>query len=86
MRTASPRRTSTCARRPCSACCPASCLAIEDSVNGVLSARAAGMPCVAVPDEVTAADPRLGAATLRLDSLGDLDDERLEELRRAYFA
>jgi HAD superfamily hydrolase (TIGR01509 family) len=65
---------------------PANCLAIEDSVNGVLSARAAGMPCVAVPDEVTAADPRLAAATVRLDSLRDLDDARLDQLRKTYFA
>jgi sugar-phosphatase len=65
---------------------PASCLAIEDSVNGVLSARAAGMACVAVPDEVTASDPRLVAATVRLESLRDLDDGRLDQLRRSYFA
>ncbi len=64
----------------------ASCLAIEDSVNGVLSARAAGMPCVAIPDEVTASDPRLAAATLRMESLRDLDDDRLSQLRRTYFA
>jgi sugar-phosphatase len=65
---------------------PPGCLAIEDSVNGVLSARAAGMPCIVVPDEVTATDPRIGAASVRLDSLRDLDEERLEEVRNAYFA
>jgi beta-phosphoglucomutase-like phosphatase (HAD superfamily) len=65
---------------------PASCLAIEDSVNGVLAARAAGMRCIAIPDEVTAADPRLEAATLRLPSLRELDDERLDALRRTYLA
>ncbi len=65
---------------------PASCLVIEDSVNGVLSARAAGMPCILVPDEVTAADPRIAAATTRLESLRQLDDERLGEVRRTYFA
>ncbi|MBJ7594437.1 MAG: hexitol phosphatase HxpB [Candidatus Dormibacteraeota bacterium] len=64
---------------------PASCLAIEDSVNGVLSARAAGMPCIAIPDKVSDADPRLAAATLRLDSLRALDDARLDAVRRAYF-
>jgi len=30
---------------------PHECLAIEDSINGVLSAKAAGMPCIAVPDK-----------------------------------
>jgi hypothetical protein len=44
------------------------------------------MPCIVIPDEVTAADPRLDAASLRLDSLVDLDAERLESLRAAYFA
>jgi mannitol-1-/sugar-/sorbitol-6-/2-deoxyglucose-6-phosphatase len=65
---------------------PASCLAIEDSVNGVLSARAAAMPCIVIPDGLTAVDPRLDAASVRLDSLLDLDDLRLESLRAAYFA
>lgn len=64
----------------------AGCLAVEDSIYGVLSARAAGMPCIVIPDEVTAADPRLDAASLRLDSLVELDDERLGSLRAAYFA
>jgi HAD superfamily hydrolase (TIGR01509 family) len=30
---------------------PASCLALEDTVNGVLAAKAAGMLCIAVPDK-----------------------------------
>ncbi len=30
---------------------PQECLAIEDSINGVLSAKAAGMTCIAVPDK-----------------------------------
>jgi mannitol-1-/sugar-/sorbitol-6-/2-deoxyglucose-6-phosphatase len=63
----------------------AGCLAVEDSALGVLSARAAGMPCVAIPDANTAQDPRLGAATFRLDSIRDLDRERLESLSAAYF-
>lgn len=51
---------------------PARCLAIEDSANGVASARAAGMACVAVPPPETAADPRFEAATWRLPSLEGL--------------
>jgi beta-phosphoglucomutase-like phosphatase (HAD superfamily) len=65
---------------------PSSCLAVEDSVAGVLSARAAGMTCVAIPDTVTAEDPRLAASTTRLRSLLDLDATRLGELRSTYFA
>ncbi|MBJ7610432.1 MAG: hexitol phosphatase HxpB [Candidatus Dormibacteraeota bacterium] len=63
----------------------ASCLAIEDSVAGILSAQAAGMPCIAVPDPHTADDPRLGAASLLLGSLRELDRERLAWVEAAYF-
>lgn len=65
---------------------PAGCLAVEDSVNGMLSARAAGMPCIVIPERGLAPDPRLDSATLRLDSLLDLDAQRLESIRAAYFA
>lgn len=65
---------------------PRDCLAIEDSVNGVLSAGEAGIVCVAIPDAQTGSDPRLTAATLRLRSLRDLDRAKLEALSAAYFA
>jgi HAD superfamily hydrolase (TIGR01509 family) len=65
---------------------PAGCLAIEDSVNGVLSARAAGMPCVVIPDAQVTDDPRLDGATIRLGSLRGLDRPTLERLSRDYFA
>jgi sugar-phosphatase len=56
---------------------PVRCLAVEDSLNGLASARAAGMICVAVPDPLLAADPRYGDADLVLRSLTDLDDAAL---------
>ncbi len=59
---------------------PAQCLAVEDSLNGLASARAAGMICVAVPDPLLAADPRYSAANLVLRSLTDLDDAALRRL------
>jgi mannitol-1-/sugar-/sorbitol-6-/2-deoxyglucose-6-phosphatase len=59
---------------------PALCLAVEDSPNGVLSAVAAGMRCIAVPDRLVAADPRLAVADLRLASLEDLDEDCLRSL------
>ena len=65
---------------------PSSCLAIEDSVFGVMSARAAGMPCIVVPDAQTGADPRLESAQLRLGSLGELGRDRLAEVSAAYFS
>jgi mannitol-1-/sugar-/sorbitol-6-/2-deoxyglucose-6-phosphatase len=63
---------------------PAACLAVEDSVNGVLSARAAGMRCVVIPDAFAAADSRLAAATLQLESLSQLDRLLLESLGADY--
>jgi HAD superfamily hydrolase (TIGR01509 family) len=59
---------------------PSSCLAIEDSPNGVLAAKAAGMRCVAVPDPLLAADPRFSAADLVLGSLTLLDEPALRRL------
>ncbi|HEU5392060.1 MAG TPA: HAD-IA family hydrolase [Streptosporangiaceae bacterium] len=58
----------------------AACLALEDSPNGVVSAKAAGMRCVAVPDPLLAGDPRYGEADLVLRSLTDLDDATLRRL------
>jgi mannitol-1-/sugar-/sorbitol-6-/2-deoxyglucose-6-phosphatase len=51
----------------------AACLALEDSPNGVASAKAAGMRCLAVPDPLLADDPRYREADLVLRSLTDLD-------------
>lgn len=65
---------------------PEECIAVEDSVNGVLSATAAGMRCVAIPDTVTAADPRLAVATMTLGSIAEVDGALLAEMRAAYFA
>ena len=58
----------------------ASCLALEDSPNGVASAKAAGMRCVAVPDPLLADNPRYREADLVLRSLTDLDDMTLWQL------
>jgi HAD superfamily hydrolase (TIGR01509 family) len=51
---------------------PAECLALEDSPRGVRAAVAAGMPVVAVVNEMTRFEPPVGAV-LVLDSLADLD-------------
>jgi sugar-phosphatase len=58
----------------------AGCLALEDSPNGLASAKAAGMRCVAVPDPLLAADPRYREADLVLKSLTALDDAVLRRL------
>ncbi|HZW53134.1 MAG TPA: hexitol phosphatase HxpB [Candidatus Elarobacter sp.] len=52
---------------------PSACCAIEDSLNGILAAKAARMTCIAVPDAAVAADPRLALADRVVASLADLD-------------
>ena len=54
---------------------PVDCLAIEDSFNGVLAAKAARMKCVAVPESSQRHDPRFAIADVLLDSLADVNDE-----------
>jgi sugar-phosphatase len=58
----------------------AGCLALEDSPNGLASAKAAGMRCVAVPDPLLAADPRYREADLVLESLTGVDEAALRRL------
>jgi len=58
----------------------AGCLALEDSLAGLASARSAGMRCVAVPDPLLAADPRYREADLVLESLTGLDEAALRRL------
>jgi sugar-phosphatase len=53
---------------------PERCLAIEDSPNGVLSAKDAGMACLAVPDPGLTGHAGFGRADLVLASLDDLND------------
>jgi HAD superfamily hydrolase (TIGR01509 family) len=56
----------------------AEALAIEDSPNGVLAAKRAGLRCVAVPNRITAGLD-LSQADLRLSSLADLPLRQLLE-------
>ena len=59
---------------------PKNCLVFEDSVNGVLAAKAALMKCVAVPDHIPADDKRFGIADLIIPSLAQFTTKHLEEL------
>jgi mannitol-1-/sugar-/sorbitol-6-/2-deoxyglucose-6-phosphatase len=59
---------------------PEQCVAFEDSPNGVLSAKAAGMLCIVVPDPYLAADPRMDRADIRLQSLDEFAAETLDTL------
>jgi sugar-phosphatase len=51
------------------------CLAVEDSLMGVLSAKAARMKCIAVPEPVLKPDPRFAIADCVLLSLQELNSE-----------
>jgi beta-phosphoglucomutase-like phosphatase (HAD superfamily) len=57
---------------------PAECLVFEDSVPGILSARAAGMTVVAVTNSYP--EERLAAAHRVVDSLAGLDASMLRRL------
>jgi HAD superfamily hydrolase (TIGR01509 family) len=57
-------------------CAPASCAVVEDAVNGVEAAKAAGMRCVAVAQTFSA--DRLGLADLVRASISEVT---LEDLR-----
>lgn len=48
---------------------PTYCAAVEDAPNGIASAKAAGMLCIAVPHALTAGLPGLDAADVQLASL-----------------
>mmetsp|Transcript_16836 Transcript_16836/g.32858 ORF Transcript_16836/g.32858 Transcript_16836/m.32858 type:complete len:213 (-) Transcript_16836:68-706(-) len=53
---------------------PTRCLAFEDSLNGVLAAKAARMKCIAVPEETHAKNPKFVIADKILTSLEDLNE------------
>jgi HAD superfamily hydrolase (TIGR01509 family) len=57
---------------------PEKCIAFEDSPNGVLAAKRAGMFCVAVPNAITR-QLKIEGADLTVDSLADLPLQELIE-------
>jgi sugar-phosphatase len=61
---------------------PGACVAFEDSLNGLISAKAARMRCVVVPMPHAFADPRWSLADARVASLVDVDDAVLDALVR----
>lgn len=68
------------AAQQCLALPPEDCLIIEDSENGTIAAQNAGIPCVAVPNRMTAASD-FSRAAYRAESLSHL----LELLTKASF-
>jgi sugar-phosphatase len=59
---------------------PGSCVALEDSVNGVLSATSAGMRCIAVPERWPVIDPRFSRADAVIQSLLEVNEDLLRQI------
>src|SRR5271166_5122594 len=59
---------------------PTACLAFEDSFNGAISAKAARMRVVAVPEPEAQGSLRWGFCDLVLDSLVEFDADALQAL------
>jgi sugar-phosphatase len=59
---------------------PTACVAFEDSFNGAISAKAARMRVVAVPEPDALASPRWGFCDLVLASLEAFDEDALTSL------
>lgn len=53
---------------------PQNCLALEDSLNGVLAAKSAQMKCIAIPEPLQRDNPKFAIADTILDSLEELSD------------
>jgi beta-phosphoglucomutase-like phosphatase (HAD superfamily) len=58
-------------------------VALEDSPIGIAAAKAAGLFCIAVPNEVTS-HTNLDAADLRIASLAELSLQKLELLLKDF--
>jgi beta-phosphoglucomutase-like phosphatase (HAD superfamily) len=58
---------------------PRQCLAIEDSLNGVLAAKSARVPCIAVPDPYPG-HPGFAIADAVIPSLAELGDDTWKRL------
>lgn len=61
---------------------PEACLALEDSLYGLIAAKAARMACIAVPQGPARQDPRFALADARLGSLAEFEAELLGTLER----
>lgn len=59
---------------------PQFCVAIEDSVNGLISAKSARMKCVAIPEYGQEGDKRFGIADVILPSLNSINNALWQKL------
>jgi sugar-phosphatase len=63
---------------------PEACLVIEDSLRGILAAKAAEMKCMAIPDESFYGDARLSIADTVIHTLTDFDNHLWEQLNTGH--
>ena len=54
---------------------PSECLALEDSLNGVIAAKAAQMKCIAIPELLQYDYPQFAIADIILKSLAEFNDD-----------
>ncbi len=54
---------------------PQECMAIEDSINGMIAAKAAKMKCIGIPEKDLLTDKRIGIADVVLSSLNEINEE-----------
>jgi mannitol-1-/sugar-/sorbitol-6-/2-deoxyglucose-6-phosphatase len=59
---------------------PVACVAIEDSFNGMIAAKAARMKCIVVPTVADYEHSKWNAADLKLKSLSAFDGEKINKL------
>lgn len=52
-------------------------IVFEDSINGILAAKSAKIPVIAVPNQLPKTDPRFGIADIVIDSLSEVTEEWL---------
>jgi sugar-phosphatase len=60
---------------------PTDCLVLEDSITGVIAAKAARMTCIAVPCDFSNPDPRFVLADATIGSLADLSADLVAQVQ-----
>jgi len=60
---------------------PSNCVAIEDSLNGIISAKASGMKVIAVPEEKNWLNPKFAVADLLLKSLEEFNLQTIQKIK-----
>ena len=65
---------------------PTNCVAIEDSHNGIRSAKAAGMACIAIPNPMFPPGDALAEADLVIGSISELDEAAVRQARISTLA